>query len=170
MSHHEDFPLPGPSRNAGGSTATAALGTHIRVGDADREVVFRRLSRAVTDGRLTLTEYDTRLQQLYQAETCGQLAGIVADLPRSDGRDEPRRQRKQPIPVWVVIMWMPWVAVNLLCLAIWLATGTGYFWPFWVAVPWGCALLIPSTIGVLDSRRRPASRGAGGAVRSRTAQ
>ncbi len=149
MHHHEDFPFPELARNAGGSTATGTLDAHIRVGDADREVVARRLSRAVTDGRLTLTEYDTRLQQLYQAETRGELAEIAVDLPRSGGRDAPKRQRKPSIPVWVVIMWMPWVAVNLLCLAIWLATGAGFFWPFWVAVPWGCALSIPTAIGVL---------------------
>lgn len=170
MHHHEDFPFFEPSRNAGGRSATAALDTHIRVGDGDREVVSRRLSRAVADGRLTLTEYDTRLQQLYQAQTRGELAEIVADLPWSDGSDAQKRQRKQSIPAWVVIMWMPWVAVNLVCLAIWLAAGAGYFWPFWVAVPWGCALSIPSAVGVLDSRRRLASRGAGGVVRSSTAR
>lgn len=149
MHHHEDFPFPELTRNADGSTSAGTLGARIRVGDADRDVVSRRLSWAVTDGRLTLTEYDTRLQQLYQAQTRGELADVVADLPRSDGRGEPKQRRKQSIPAWVVIMWMPWVAVNLLCLAIWLATGAGYFWPFWVAVPWGCALLIPTAIGIV---------------------
>jgi hypothetical protein len=148
VDHHDNLPFPEPPRQ---SATSGAPGGHIRVGDADRDVVSRRLSRAVADGRLTLTEYDTRLQRLYRAETRGELAEVVSDLPRSDDRDEPKRQRKQSIPAWVVIMWMPWVAVNLLCLAIWLATGAGYFWPFWVAVPWGCALLIPSTIGVFAS-------------------
>lgn len=148
MDHHENLPFPEPSHR---SAAPGALDTHIRVGDADRETVSHRLSRAVAEGRLTLTEYDTRLQRLYRAETRGDLADIVSDLPRSDARGEPKQQRKQSIPAWVVIMWMPWVAVNLLCLAIWLATGAGYFWPFWVAVPWGCALMIPSAIGVFTS-------------------
>lgn len=148
MDHHENLPFPEPSHR---SAAPGALDTHIRVGDADRETVSHRLSRAVAEGRLTLTEYDTRLQRLYRAETRGDLADIVSDLPRSDARGEPKQQRKQSIPAWVVIMWMPWVAVNLLCLAIWLATGAGYFWPFWVAVPWGCALMIPSAIGVFAS-------------------
>lgn len=151
MHHHEDLPLPEPTCHSAGGAVTDTLGTQIRAGDADREVVSRRLSRAVADGRLTLTEYDTRLQRLYRAVTRGELAEIVSDLPASDERREPERQWKQSIPAWVVIMWMPWGAVNLLCLAIWLATGAGYFWPFWVAVPWGCALLIPSAIGVFTS-------------------
>lgn len=148
MHHHEDLLFPRPTRHSAAAAETGTLDAHIRVGDADREIVSRRLSRAVADGRLTLTEYDTRLQRLYRAITRGELAEIVSDLPASDERREPKRQWKQSIPAWVVIMWMPWVAVNLLCLAIWLATGAGYFWPFWVAVPWGCALLIPSAIGV----------------------
>jgi hypothetical protein len=149
--HHEYFPLSEPTRPSAGGAATDTLDNHIRAGDADRDVISGRLSRAVADGRLTLTEYDTRLQRLYRAETRGELAEIVSDLPRSDERGRPKRQRKQPIPAWVVVMWMPWVAVNLLCVAIWLTAGAGYFWPFWVAVPWGCALLIPSAIGVLAS-------------------
>ena len=155
MHHHEDFPFPDPTHNLGGTT-TDTLGDHLRVGDAEREVISGRLSRAVTAGRLTLTEYDNRLRLLYQTETCGDLAAIVSDLP--DDRPEPKRQRKQAIPQWVVIMWMPWVAVNIMCFAIWLTTGGGYFWPFWVAVPWGCALLIPTAIGVLTGRHAPAAR------------
>jgi hypothetical protein len=166
VDHQENLPFPELTRPSLGA-ARDNLGSHIRVGDADREVVSRRLSRAIADGRLTLTEYDTRLQRLYRVETRGELAEIVADLPRSDEPCEPKRRRTQSIPAWVVIMWMPWIAVNLLCLAIWLATGAGYFWPFWVAVPWGCALLIPSAIGVFtddgsdgrgDSKARAAQR------------
>jgi hypothetical protein len=33
-----------------------------------------------------------------------------------------------------------WVLVNILMVVIWAATGFGYFWPFWVIVPWGVAL------------------------------
>jgi hypothetical protein len=38
-------------------------------------------------------------------------------------------------------------------VAIYLATGAGYFWPFWVAVPWGLALLIPTTIGIVTREK-----------------
>ena len=171
MHHHEDFSFPESTRISGGSTATDTLGDHIRVGHADRDAISRRLNRAVTDGRLTLTEYDTRLRQLYQVETRSELAEIVSDLP--DERSAPKWQRKQAIPGWVVIMWMPWVAVNVMCIAIWLSAGAGYFWPFWVAVPWGCALSIPTVIGVLatrDSHARSSRVTCHGRVRSHGAQ
>ncbi|MEA3021143.1 MAG: hypothetical protein QOI47_2667, partial [Actinomycetota bacterium] len=36
-----------------------------------------------------------------------------------------------------------WMSVNALLLAIWLITTPfGYFWPIWVAMPWGAALAI----------------------------
>jgi len=171
MHHHEYFPMPEAAHPSAGGAATDTLGHHIRAGDAERDVIARRLSHAVADGRLNLTEYDTRLQTLYRAETRGELAEIVSDLPRSDARGEPRRERKYTIPAWVVIMWLPWVAVNILCVAIWLSTGAGYFWPFWVAVPWGCALLIPSAIGVLASggaRAGGGSKEAASAARRRS--
>lgn len=158
MYRSKGVPLSESSRNAGGPVTHSwrrpsidGMGDHIRVGDADRDVIFGRLKRAVVDGRLTLVEYDTRLQQLYRAETRGELADVTSDLPRSDDRSEPKWQPREAIPTWVVIMWIPWVAVNVLCLAIWLITG-GYFWPFWVAVPWGCALIIPTAVGVVAGR------------------
>lgn len=158
MYRSKGVPFSESPRYAGGPVAhiwrTPSIdgsGDHIRVGDADRDIIFGRLKRAVVDGRLTLTEYDTRLQQLYRAETRGELDEVVSDLPRSDARSEPKCQPRGVIPTWVVIMWTPWVAVNILCLAIWLIT-RGYFWPFWVELPWGCALMIPTAVGVLTGR------------------
>ncbi|MEV0250857.1 DUF1707 domain-containing protein [Nocardia sp. NPDC050712] len=120
----------------------------LRASDTDRQQIADQLRRAMDNGRLSLHEYDDRLQQTYAAKTYGELAPIVSDLPAE------RAKGKQPdapprIPQWVVIMWIPWAAVNLLMVLIWAATGMDYFWPFWVAVPWGIALLIPTGIGIL---------------------
>ncbi|MCE5289615.1 MAG: DUF1707 domain-containing protein [Nocardiaceae bacterium] len=125
---------------------------HLRAADADRERIAERLRLAVDEGRLSILEYDERLRQLYSAKTYGELAPILADLPAR--ADNSKTVAKQPfhVPKWVVIMWLPWAAVNVMCLFIWLATGAGYFWPFWVAVPWGCALLIPTAVGVMNHR------------------
>ncbi|MEV6274893.1 DUF1707 domain-containing protein [Nocardia sp. NPDC051832] len=120
----------------------------LRASDADRQQIADRLRIAMDNGRLSLHEYDDRLQQTYSAKTYGELAPIVSDLPSERSKpgkpDTPRR-----IPQWVVIMWIPWFAVNLLMVLIWAATGADYFWPFWVAVPWGIALLIPTGIGII---------------------
>lgn len=119
---------------------------HVRASDADREKVVDQLRLAMNEGRLSLHEFDERLQQVYAAKTYGELTPLLSDLPAQ------RNSRPTPakgIPQWVTIMWIPWVFVNALCVAIYLATGAGYFWPFWVAVPWGIALLIPTTIGII---------------------
>ncbi|WP_309234849.1 DUF1707 domain-containing protein [Nocardia sp. XZ_19_385] len=120
----------------------------LRASDADRQQIADQLRNAMDKGRLSLHEYDDRLQQAYASKTYGELAPLVSDLPAERGKpgqlETPRR-----IPQWVVIMWIPWAAVNLLMLVIWAATGAGYFWPFWLAVPWGIALLIPTGIGII---------------------
>ncbi len=111
------------------------------------------------EGRLTLHEFDSRLQDVYAAKTHGELAPIVSDLPaqRPSKGVSTGSGDTSTIPTWVKIMWTPWVFVNILMVVIWLATGMGYFWPFWVAVPWGLALFIPTFIGITvnrDNRRR----------------
>ncbi|WP_433598987.1 DUF1707 domain-containing protein [Nocardia sp. CA-135953] len=132
----------------------------LRASDADREKIAEQLRMAMNDGRLSLHEYDERLEQVYAAKTYGELNPLLSDLP-VPRKAAPAAQR---VPQWVIIMWIPWAAVNALCITIWVATGAGYFWPFWVAVPWGCALLIPSAIGMLvQSNRKPGAEFTSGA-------
>ncbi|MER7450774.1 DUF1707 domain-containing protein [Nocardia beijingensis] len=123
---------------------------HVRASDADREKIIDRLRLAMNEGRLSLAEFDDRLQQVYAAKTYGELTPLLSDLPAQ------RKAHPAPakgIPQWITIMWTPWLFVNVLCVAIYLATGAGYFWPFWVAVPWGLALLIPTTIGIVTRKK-----------------
>ncbi len=133
-----------------GRTRRSRLGAvgneNVRASDADREKIVERLRSAMDEGRLNLVEFDERVQQVYAARTYGELSPILSDLPAV--REQARTSRPNRVPPWVLIMWTPWVFVNVLCLLIWLATGGGYFWPFWVAVPWGLALCIPSVIGI----------------------
>ncbi|MGY2007869.1 DUF1707 domain-containing protein [Nocardia gipuzkoensis] len=123
---------------------------HVRASDADREKIVDQLRLAMNEGRLTLPEFDERLQQVYAAKTYGELTPLLSDLP---AQRQSQRARAEGIPQWITIMWTPWVFVNALCVAIYLATGAGYFWPFWVAVPWGLALLIPTTIGITARKK-----------------
>ncbi|MFG3618083.1 DUF1707 domain-containing protein [Nocardia sp. NPDC047654] len=123
---------------------------HVRASDADREKIVDRLRQAMNEGRLSLPEFDERLQQVYAAKTYGELTPLLSDLP---AQRESRPARATGVPRWITIMWTPWVFVNVLCVAIYLATGAGYFWPFWVAVPWGLALLIPTTVGMTTRKK-----------------
>ena len=56
---------------------------HVRASDADREDVVRQLERALRDGRLTIDEFDGRVQSAYAARTLGDLDDLIHDLPRS---------------------------------------------------------------------------------------
>jgi hypothetical protein len=56
---------------------------HVRASDADREEVVRQLTRGLQDGRLTVDEFDERVQAAYAARTLGELDDLTGDLPRS---------------------------------------------------------------------------------------
>jgi hypothetical protein len=53
----------------------------LRASDADRERVARVLHEAMGEGRLTVTEVDERLREVYAAKTLGDLQPITRDLP-----------------------------------------------------------------------------------------
>ncbi|WP_182874228.1 DUF1707 SHOCT-like domain-containing protein [Microbispora sp. H10670] len=53
----------------------------MRASDAERESVVERLRVASAEGRLTLAELTERTEAAYLAQTHGELAQIIADLP-----------------------------------------------------------------------------------------
>ena len=53
----------------------------VRVSDAERQAVARRLERGLRDGRLTVVEFDERVQAAYTARTRGDLEDLTEDLP-----------------------------------------------------------------------------------------
>ncbi|TQN38118.1 uncharacterized protein DUF1707 [Blastococcus colisei] len=55
----------------------------IRASDADREETVRQLQRGLTQGRLTVHEFDERVQAAYAARTLAELTELIRDLPRS---------------------------------------------------------------------------------------
>jgi hypothetical protein len=55
----------------------------VRASDDDRSEVVRRLQRGLSEGRLTVDEFDERVQAAYAARTLGALAELTRDLPRS---------------------------------------------------------------------------------------
>jgi hypothetical protein len=128
----------------------------MRASDADRERVLAMLRDAHSEGRLDLDDFYQRLDVVYQAKTYGELAVITRDLPPTVSRPatRPRQDLHTPppapprpaaMPRYLRAMWLLWLAVVSINVLIWLmvAVGTGslpYFWPFWVAGPWGAVL------------------------------
>lgn len=55
----------------------------VRASDADRDAVVERLRRALSQGRLTVAEFDERVAAAYAAKTHGDLEALTRDLPGS---------------------------------------------------------------------------------------
>jgi Domain of unknown function (DUF1707)/Cell wall-active antibiotics response 4TMS YvqF len=53
----------------------------LRASNADRERVARILHDAMAEGRITVTELEQRLDQVYAAKTVGELQPLTRDLP-----------------------------------------------------------------------------------------
>jgi Domain of unknown function (DUF1707) len=56
--------------------------------DAEREGVIARLNAAVGDGRLSLPEFEERIDGVLQARTFGEVEPFVADLPATPVADD----------------------------------------------------------------------------------
>ena len=70
----------------------------LRVSDAERQAAVDVLRVAFTEGRLDLTEYETRIGAAYGAKTYGDLDGLFTDLPRPAGLMPVERYRPYPAP------------------------------------------------------------------------
>ncbi|MEZ0364162.1 DUF1707 domain-containing protein [Mycobacterium sp. pUA109] len=141
------------------STADAAL----RVGDPERERTAAILGQAMSQGYLSMAEYETRVSRAFEAQTTGGLNELLADVPiaRISRRDPNRRAaRHAAARRGVQIHLLAYLAVSLLMIGIWLATavtvGAWYFWPVWPILGWG--------IGVV-SHAIPVHACAGGSLR-----
>ncbi|WP_460845655.1 DUF1707 SHOCT-like domain-containing protein [Phytohabitans suffuscus] len=145
----------------------------MRAADTDREAVVERLRTALNEGRLQLHEFDERVAEAYQSKTYADLDRLLVDLPgvRPVSRSQvaavppptPAQTPPPPappgtMPRWLATLWGTWAAAVGINVVIWLLVSVStadlvYFWPMWVAGPWG-ALLLVATLGGL-SRGEP---------------
>ena len=138
----------------------------IRASDEDRDRVVSLLREHHAAGRLTVEEFNERLDKAYEAKTMGELDELMADLPAMDlyrlpdaslpryGRPRPGagsyleavqagrlpRAHSRFSPAWASA-WGSWFTASLVCFVIWAISGFGYPWPLWVAAPWGAVML-----------------------------
>jgi hypothetical protein len=145
----------------------------MRVSDAERQAAAERLRSAMGEGRLDLTEYDTRLGLAYAAVTYADLDRLFTDLPAhsvaapvvTTHAQAPAVSRPVPavrtgfagLPIALKILWTIWSGVVLINLTVWLLVSLGngepdYFWPMWLAVPG--AVLGGATVIVESVRSR----------------
>ncbi|MCG5217156.1 DUF1707 SHOCT-like domain-containing protein [Streptosporangium sp. KLBMP 9127] len=124
----------------------------MRASDSDRDRVAGLLREHYAQGRLTVEEFDERLEQLYQSKTYGELQVLTADLPDTDMRALARRSASKPAKTGnadkgMRAAWAAWGTASGINWVIWLIVGvTGgnmvYPWPLWVMGPWGVVLLV----------------------------
>jgi hypothetical protein len=114
----------------------------LRASDADRDHIASMLREGYSEGRLTIEEFQERLQQAYAARTHGELAVLIADLPARPAPPPP------PVPAASVprdVYWrrfneivLRYVVWSLFLIGIWAATGRhGSFWPIWPIIIFG---------------------------------
>jgi hypothetical protein len=132
----------------------------LRASDAERDVVAGRLREAHAEGRLTVEEFSERLDAALAARTRGDLEALTRDLPaalparrrpRTGDEAAPARRGSSP-PTGLRAAWGVWALAVLVNLVVWgvvsLAEGGPvYFWPGWVAGPWGAVLLVRTLAG-----------------------
>jgi len=126
----------------------------IRASDEDRGRTAAALGEHYAAGRLTLEEFQERLDKAYAATTVGELDRLMADLPETDlGRLPERRAPGQvQVPAGGSVLvrrpaWPFWLSISVVVLVIWLlsaASGGPWLW-------WAAALLV-----LLMLRRRMA--------------
>ncbi len=119
--------------------------SELRASDADRNAVAHRLQVAVDEGRLTLTDYDERLQQTYAARTYGELERVTADLPAAPAPAVPAEASSA---YWreQADEWRGWAGTAVVLVTIWTITsiaagGPLFFWPMFPLGIWGAILL-----------------------------
>ena len=121
----------------------------LRVGTAEREATAQVLGTAMAEGRLTLAEYEERLDALWNSSTRGELAVLTDDLPLPD---TPPNTPPNALPVrskdWREYFneWRWWLGGVIVMTGIWgfqsISDGEAQnFWPMWPIGIWALILV-----------------------------
>jgi hypothetical protein len=107
----------------------------LRASDAERERALGALKGHFAEGRLSIQELETRIEDVYRSGTRSELAGYLRDLPLRGAR-------------WLIVGWLrrlqravlrihllSYATANASLVGIWMLTGQGVFWPAWLLVP-----------------------------------
>jgi hypothetical protein len=110
----------------------------LRIADADRDRTVDRLRAAAAEGRLDPDELEERVSRALSARTQSDLDAVLRDLPA------PRVPAPAPAPAPDRSLVLrertaAFLVPNVVCIAVWAATGAGSFWPGWVLLGTGIA-------------------------------
>jgi Domain of unknown function (DUF1707) len=118
--------------------------------DTDRARVTSELREHYEAGRLTLEEFQERLDEAHGARTEGQLRNVLRQLPGAKPPTVKLRDTR-----WQSLA-LQYALVNVVTILVWLFTGAhGGFWPKWVLLG-TLFMFMRRTVG--RSRRRSLPR------------
>lgn len=110
----------------------------VRASDEDRDAIAGRLSAALSEGCLDLSEYERRLDLAMRARTLGELTPLTADLPTPR---EPENKKRELTPAWRDWMdeWRWWLGGAIIMTGIWGVTSISSqtLLPYWPFIPLG---------------------------------
>jgi hypothetical protein len=108
----------------------------VRASDEDRERIAAALGGHYAAGRLTLEEFQGRLDRAYAAKTLGELSDLMTDLPGTElsqlggqpGGNPPLPGLRAPGTVQardggLPVFWRLWFAVTIGVFVFWLVSG-----------------------------------------------
>lgn len=136
----------------------------VRIGNAEREDALAALSRHLSDGRLTVSEFDDRSAAIASATTRGELEPLFADLPSTPvtlaapaAVSAPLAPAQSSVPAeegdgidWRALV-MPIVVIG--SLALFFVTDFAQNWLFFLLVPLVGAIL-SATGGVTTKKNK----------------
>lgn len=118
----------------------------LRVSNDEREVVVDTLGLAMSEGRLTLVEYEQRLDAVWASTTRGDLAEVVRDLPAAEESTaadvtHTRSEWREYLDEWR--WWLGGaVVMNGIWAVQWISDGEpNSYWPLWPLGIWGIILI-----------------------------
>jgi hypothetical protein len=146
------------------------VGEGVRVSDAERQAVVDVLREQTTAGRLTLAEFEERLDEVYRSKIDADLRDALRELPveppkpavvptattgatspdtitEADLRRRYRVRLRNDVSGFIV--------PNFVCNLIWAIGDHGYWWPGWVLAATGAGLL-GTLIGGFDPEKERA--------------
>lgn len=120
----------------------------VRAGDRERQATADVLGQALAQGYLDMSEYESRLQAVYDTYVTPDLRRLTSDLPLAElRRNDPRRQaaRRAAARRGIHIHLAAYLAMVVIVLTVWLAVGltagAWYFWPVWPILGAGIGVL-----------------------------
>lgn len=140
-----------------------AQSPEMRASDVDRDRVAAVLREHTAQGRITMDEFNERLEQLYKSKTYGELAKLTADLPDVDLRAKPAAlpgaASSRRMHSGMRSAWAAWAVASSVNWVIWLIVSITsgdfvYPWPLWVMGPWGVILMMSTLFGTGPHNRK----------------